>query len=356
MRLTDAVVQLLRACNKVGAQLIRWNPHRRNMRLQLVALTGLLCAAPLSGQANSQSTYPPPGRLLDIGGRRLHLHCTGQGSPTVILVAGGGAYAIDWTLVQPRLAAITRVCSYDRAGLGWSDPGPADETVEQTVSDLHRLLAAAGERGPFLLAGASIGGIYIRAYQHAFPTEVTGLAFLNSSHHVGMLVKGGKGDLLWKLSEDDLRSAYPLPASTKGPKPTAEDEPFDRLPADVQAARLWLDQRLWEKFDPATARPESMLSWRKEFLRELDQDCGSSPHPLGDLQVIVVSSDTSARERARQGKLGRQFCDRSDAGDGLEQLSSHTTYIIAAGSGHEIHLYKPDAVVQALEQGVRGLR
>jgi len=98
----------------------------------------------------------------------------------VILVAGGGAFAIDWALVQPKVARTTRVCSYDRAGLGWSDPGPAEETVEETVDDLHRLLGSAKEKGPYLLVGASIGGIFIRAYQHAFPGEVAGLIFDNS--------------------------------------------------------------------------------------------------------------------------------------------------------------------------------
>src|SRR5262249_42247921 len=87
--------------------------------------------------------YPPPGRLIVVGGRKLPLHCSGKGSPTVILMAGGGAFSIDWALVQSKVADTTRVCSYDRAGLAWSDPGPADETVEQTIGDLHALLRAA---------------------------------------------------------------------------------------------------------------------------------------------------------------------------------------------------------------------
>lgn len=325
------------------------------MRFHLSAIIGLLIACPLLAQSKTPRSYPPPGRLIDIGGRKLHLYCEGQGTPTVILVAGGGAFSIDWTLVQPRLAKTTRVCSYDRAGLAWSDPGPADETVEQTVDDLHRLLAAAAEHGPYLLAGASIGGIYIRAYQHAFPSDISGLAFLNSSHRVGFVVKG-KGDLIWKMSEEDLRSAFPLPASARGPAPTHEGEPFDRLPSDVQVIRLWLDQRLWERWDPAKAGPESILSWRKEFRRELEQDCSGSKHPLGDLPVLVLSSDTSASERDRMHKLDRSFCDRSDAGDGLEILSSDVVYLTAPGSGHEIHLYQPDRAVQALDATVRALR
>src|SRR5689334_11662432 len=180
------------------------------MRRRLVLLLALVTPLRVRAQTTTSGPYLPPGRLVDVGGRKLHLDCSGRGSPTVILVAGGAAFAIDWALVRPTVARTTRVCSYDRAGLGWSDPGPAEETVEETIDDLHGLLKAAGEPGPYVLVGASIGGIYIRAYQHQFPTDVAGLVFTNSSHHVGMQVKGGKGGLLWDLTEDELRSGYPL--------------------------------------------------------------------------------------------------------------------------------------------------
>jgi pimeloyl-ACP methyl ester carboxylesterase len=318
------------------------------MRSQLAVLITLATSAHLHAQANPSAAYPPPGRLVDIGGRKLHLHCSGQSTPTVILVAGGDAFAIDWALAQPKIAGTTRVCSYDRAGLGWSDPGPAEETVEETVDDLHRLLVRAGERAPYLLVGASIGGVFIRAYQHAFPNDVAGLVFDNSSHRVGMAVKGKVG-LIWDLSEDELRSAYPLPASVKGPAPIREDEPFDRLPRDLQAVRLWLDVRLWEKSDPAKAGPESLLSWRTEFLREFGEIDSGREYALGDLPVIVLSSDERPSEPNRRR-------DRTDAGAALDLLSSNTLYITATGSGHEIHLYQPDVVVQAVVRAVSAVR
>ncbi|OGG52264.1 MAG: hypothetical protein A3F84_09110 [Candidatus Handelsmanbacteria bacterium RIFCSPLOWO2_12_FULL_64_10] len=314
-------------------------------------LSGLAVMALSSWVAAQQSTdvrtYLPPGRIVDIGGRKLHLHCSGEGSPTVVLVAGGGAFSIDWALVQPKVAGTTRVCAYDRAGLGWSDPGPAKETVEQTVGDLHALLRAAGEKGPYLLVGASIGGIFIRAYQHAFPDEVAGLIFTNSSNRVGMNVKGKVG-LIWELSEDELRSAYPLPPSVKGPAPTREGEPFDRLPPDLQAVRLWLDVRLWEKWDPAKAGPESLLSWRREFLREFEETDAGKGHPLGELPVIVLSSGPVASESERQSRKG--------AAARLDFLSSNSVHITATGSGHEIHLYQPDLVAQAFVRAVVAVR
>jgi pimeloyl-ACP methyl ester carboxylesterase len=315
------------------------------MRCFAHAIPVLLIAAQIQAQGQPSESYPPPGRLIDVGGRKLHLHCTGAGSPTAILMAGGGAYSIDWALVQPRVAEVTRVCSFDRAGLAWSDRGPADETVEQTVSDLHAALRAT-EKAPYVLVGASIGGIFIRAYQRAFPDEVAGLVFSNSSNRVGMNVKG-KGGLIWDLTDDDIRSAFPLAASAKGSRPTREGEPFDRLPPDLQQVRLWLDVRQWEAFDPVKAGPESTLSWRKEFLKEFDEtDAGK--RPLGDLPVIVVSSNPSASESDRQSRDG--------AAARLDFLSTNTLHVTASGSGHEIHLFQPDRVVQAVQQAVSAVR
>ena len=290
----------------------------------IAALTGALAA--------------PPGQLVDVGGRKLHLHCTGSGSPTVVLVAGGSAFAIDWALVQPTLAATTRVCSYDRAGLGWSDAGPADETVEQTVNDLHTLLERASERRPFVLVGASIGGIFIRAYQRAFPSEVAALVFSNSATRVGLVANGVSG-LLWALSEDQIRSVYPLPPPS-GPAPSREGDPFDRLPADLQAARLQFDVQLFEKFRRERGDSASMLSWRKEFLRDFDETETGTP-PLGALPVVVISSDplTADTSRSRDSFAGR-----------YPLLSTNTTFVVAKGSGHEIHLYQPDTVVDALRR------
>ena len=94
------------------------------MRRYLVGIFGLFIIAPSQPQGPGKQEYAPPGRLIDIGGRKLHLYCTGTGSPTVILIAGGGAFSIDWALVQPKVAQNTRVCSYDRSGLAWSDSGP----------------------------------------------------------------------------------------------------------------------------------------------------------------------------------------------------------------------------------------
>jgi len=312
-------------------------------RVRLSIVICLLAGGQLHAQNAAASGFPPPGQLVDIRGRKLHLYCTGEGHPTVILVAGGGAYSIDWALVQPKIAKVARVCSYDRAGLAWSDPGPADETAEQTVNDLHALLRAAKQQGPYVLVGASIGGIFITAYQRAHPEEVAGLVFTNSANRVGFSVKG-KGDLIWKLSEEDLRSGYPLPSSIRPPKPSREEEPFDRLPANLQAVRLWLDVRLWGAWDPSKATADSLLSWRREFLKLFDATDAGKQAPLGDLPVVVLSSGPEGTAAERQTRDG--------AGARLDFLSRNTAHIAAAGSGHEIHLYMPDMVVEAIARAL----
>src|SRR4051794_17724326 len=135
-----------------------------------------LCLVALAlGGANAQDLndtppYPPPGKLVDVGGWRLHLDCTGElrpGVPTVILEAGLGDFSVEWSLVQPRVAQFARVCSYDRAGDGWSDIGPYPRTHRQIVYELHTLLSHAGERPPFVLVGHSYGGWLVRLYQSA---------------------------------------------------------------------------------------------------------------------------------------------------------------------------------------------
>jgi pimeloyl-ACP methyl ester carboxylesterase len=295
----------------------------------------------------SSPTYPPAGRLIDIGGRKLHLNCTGKGSPTAVLIAGGSAYSIDWDLIQPKVSKLTRVCSYDRAGLAWSEPGTADETVEQTISDLNSLLKKARETGPYILVGASVGGLFIRAYQRAYPKEVAGLVFTNSTNRVGKNVNG-KGALIWDFTEAELRAGYPLPATiTKGSKPTNEGPPFDRLSPQLQAIRLSFDVQLWERWDPAKAGPEIDLSWRKEFLREFEETDWPTL-PLGNLPVLVVSSNPIATEEERRSRNG--------AAARLDFLSSNTAHVIATGSGHEIHLFQPDVLVSALTRIVTAIR
>jgi len=127
----------------------------------------------------------PPGRWIDLGGRRLHLRCLGErrpGQPLVILESGHGDWSVAWRKVQGEIAKFARVCAYDRAGFGFSDPGPLPRTPERLVSDLHDLLERAGEPGPYLFVGHSMGAPLGRLFAHRYPGEVTGMVWVDSAH------------------------------------------------------------------------------------------------------------------------------------------------------------------------------
>lgn len=164
---------------------------RWTMRV-LVGLCGLLAVAAISGGTyqwvatrNDLAATPPPGRLVDVGGHRLHIWCTGSGTPSVILETGLGGTSAGWGLVQPDVAQFTQVCSYDRAGMGYSDPGPSPRTTRRIARELAQLLDRGGISGPLILVGASIGGLTVRVFasehsEHA--TRVEGLVLVDASH------------------------------------------------------------------------------------------------------------------------------------------------------------------------------
>jgi pimeloyl-ACP methyl ester carboxylesterase len=151
----------------------------------LVALGLLLGAAKVVQGRFAATLAEPPGRLIDLGAHRLHLHCQGPvtpNAPTVVLEAGLGESSLTWAGVAPALTKNYRVCAYDRAGYGWSDPAPTGPSASGTVADLHRLLAAAGESPPYVLVGHSLGGVYARLFAYTYPGETAGLVLLDPSH------------------------------------------------------------------------------------------------------------------------------------------------------------------------------
>ena len=127
-----------------------------------------------------RKNYPPPGVLVNVDGYKMHIHCMGEGSPTIILDHVGGGSSVDWALIQPDLAEHTRVCAYDRAGFGWSEFSPAPRTLEQQVHELHELLQGANEQGPYILVGHSYGARVGRVYAATYPEEVAGMVLMDA--------------------------------------------------------------------------------------------------------------------------------------------------------------------------------
>src|SRR5687767_193256 len=184
----------------------------RNTSLELLlrcrVVLALSCIA-AAVNAQQPNLPPAPGRLIDVGGHRLHIICSGEGAPTVVFEAGASSFAIDWTLVQRDLARTNRVCSYDRAGMGWSDTADASSSATD-ARGLHALLAAAGERPPYVMVGASRGGLLVRRYLLDYPTDVAGLVFVDPATEDRLWVTVGREAVLFaSLTPEQLRSTLP---------------------------------------------------------------------------------------------------------------------------------------------------
>jgi pimeloyl-ACP methyl ester carboxylesterase len=150
--------------------------------LFVVILVVAGCVYQTIGEANDARAFPPPGEMVDVGGYKLHLNCIGQGNPTIVLDTLSGGMSAYWAWVQPEVAKMTRVCSYDRAGRAWSEAGPQPQTLESTARDLHTLLTNAKVAGPYVLVGHSIAGLYVREFQALYPNEVAGIVLVDASH------------------------------------------------------------------------------------------------------------------------------------------------------------------------------
>lgn len=145
-----------------------------------IALGGVGAMVETGARVNDGHSYPAPGERYDVGGHRLHLQCTGSGSPTVVLESGLGAMSASWARIRSEVEGTTRVCAYDRVGQGWSDDVAAPQDGIEIAADLHTLLERAGEQGPFVLAGHSAGGPYVMTFAARYPDEVAGMVLLDS--------------------------------------------------------------------------------------------------------------------------------------------------------------------------------
>ena len=174
------------------------------MRLGWLLLDLMLLPA-LGGSAESPKEVPP-GKRVDIGGRALHLVCVGSGQPTVVFEAGGGQFSDRWSAVQGPVSARLTACSYDRAGLGWSDAPPVEPyTMEKQVLDLHALLTAAKVPGPYILVGHSVGGLLVRLYSDRYPNDVVGVVMVDPTDESSRGYVKDSGPGRWVRTRDGLK-------------------------------------------------------------------------------------------------------------------------------------------------------
>lgn len=294
----------------------------------------------LTASLSAQAPLPsPPGKLFDIDrGRRLHLLCTGQGSPTVVIEAGASSFAIDFTLVQRELQMSHRVCSYDRAGMGWSDALPAGGLAAEST-DLHAVLNAAGERPPYVMIGASRGGLLVRAYLIDYPDEVAGLVLVDpaSEDRLYSMVKG-QPMLIAEMTAEQIRSGLPGRGVRTPRRSPQTGAPFNKLPAELYQQRVALDERLIASA-PEMMTPETIFIFQESERALLAKLLATraSKTPFGNRPTVVLS-------RGDERDQGRE-----DVHAALARLSTNSRHAVIAGAGHEIHLFRPEAVITAID-------
>jgi pimeloyl-ACP methyl ester carboxylesterase len=314
------------------------------MRRLAPVLLGLVASLEI---AVAQTATTPLGRFVDVAGRRVHLHCTGSGAPTVVIEAGASSFSIDFALIQPAIARSQRVCSYDRLGAGWSDLGAEIETPARVVTTLRRVLQTAGEKSPFILVGASRGGIFVRLYHLEYPDEVAGFVFIDPAHEDRLLTMlQGKLVPIASITAEELLSTMPT-----GPVPIARRSaqsgtPFDLLPAPLYKLRMVLEQRHLDSL-PATISRELLVEFSegdRAALARLKQTSASDVRPLGNRPVVVLSrGDDTNQERI--GVHAR-----------IAALSTNSRHTVVPKAGHEIHLFQPEAVIAAVRDVTAAVR
>jgi pimeloyl-ACP methyl ester carboxylesterase len=330
-----------------GSRLRQWTKRA------LVGIAGLVLALLLAGVVFQFVTtkiderrYPALGDMVDAGGYNLHLNCTGEagGAPTVVMDSGLGGTVLDWQLVQPELAISTRVCTYDRAGMGWSDSGAQPRTSRQIVKELHTLLANAGVRGPYVLVGHSFGGTNMQVYASRYPDEVAGMVFVDSALEdekaVALTQSHQPSPLLLKIYATIglTRLPYTLGGETSDlTSPELEDE---------QAAISTHRRHVFAVADETSSLEESFDENRTD------------PMSLGDKPLMVLTAGSVQLKGTGLSKEQMNLIDKlhSESQAALTRRSENAKQIIVEDSGHYIHVEHPGLVTDAIRQVMEAAR
>ena len=277
----------------------------------------------------------PPGELVFVSGRQMHLLCHGRGTPAVILESGLPGTSLGWASVIEDIASFARVCAYDRAGFAWSEAGPEPRTASNVASELRDLLRTAGVDPPLVLAGHSYGGVVVQSYASQFPDEVAGLVLVDAPHPDLIPLLPGRHIEQMKNLALIPRFLGPLGvARLMMPMPAASP---DSRPSSVQAT---------EKQLLATTRSFRTMASELEVLGESMNQVAENPPRLGQKPLIIL---TKGRRRK-----GMETLD--DTQERFTELSENSDWRVISGAGHFIHHEDPAVVVDAIRNVVESAR
>jgi pimeloyl-ACP methyl ester carboxylesterase len=283
-------------------------------------------------EAADAKAYLPPGQLVDVGGYRLHINCTGTGSPTVVIEAGLGDWSTGWDVVQQGVATATRVCTYDRAGWGWSEAGPLPRDAAQFANELHTLLQNANIPGPYVMVGHSLGGFAVRVFAHEYASEVVGVVLIDSmSPRQFTQSQGGTQSqtgtqsqpfsLPAMLARFGIVRLLARPLGIMPSVPSEENAYFSRMVRPQSAQTLTNESQ---------GMPASSVE-------------ASAVQTFGDLPLIVLTAKLNDIPGWQEWQTE------------LLQLSSNSQQLFAE-SGHNIHFEEPESAIAAILQMVQQVR
>lgn len=322
----------------------------------LIFLLGMIVAAGAVFQFSmtlwDSHRYPPPGKLVDVGGLRLHINCTGADSPTVIMEAGPNDSSLIWQLVQPQISKFTRVCSYDRAGFGWSDAPNQPRSSVNIANELDRLLTRASVPAPYVLVGHDFGTLDLRVFTARHREQVAGMVFVDSVH-------------------PDIHNRPPFNVAAQS---SFANFYYNLIPWTVPLGLprilgwcrdnfIFRNQpREWAELAPEAAAQYCRLqSWRAEQAQVTDETGAffANISPLGDMPLIVLSHDPQVNDFGgffSPADLVKAEHSWMEMQGELRTLSSRSKWIVAKGSYHWIQINRPELVVAEVQEIVDNAR
>lgn len=317
----------------------------------LAVLVSIFLVSGRLAKARLRKQYPPIGQMVDMGGYRLHMHVEGQGNPTVVLESGAGGIGLAWELVRPALAQVTRVVTYDRAGLGWSDPSPHARDAATMAEELHALLKNAQIPGPYILAGHSLGGPVARQFAARYPEEMAGLVMVDSAHEQqakrfpARLVKMLEGmkpmiPLMKLVGRTGIFALNPklVPAEDLSKLP---GQTVEQIRGVLAASDSHLETTLDETLNVITARTQPVST-------------------LGDLPLTVISHgrlDANAVPPSLGPEVREEY-ERAwqELQREITALSTQGRQIVAERSGHNVIFDQPELVIQCILEMIGSTR
>jgi pimeloyl-ACP methyl ester carboxylesterase len=320
---------------------------------------GMAFAAQCQGQETAQPlitspVYTKPQRLVDMDhGRRMNIYCLGSGSPAVVMDAGMGDSTISWALVQPAIATKTKVCSYDRAGLGFSDGSNRPSTAANDADDLHKLLKAAHIAPPYILVGHSAAGMYIRVYADHYPDEVVGMVSVEGSHE-DQWIRG------WAIGAPGQQAKWDAFLKEYS---SCVDEAKRGLVPGTPAYKKCVgdpDPRFSPAINAAQARYAATVRWQTAAASErqavayvsADQTRATRKH-YGDMPIIVLTHSPypKAKDETQDERNQRTLLWESLHLD-VAAMSTRGVNEIVPNSGHYIQYDRPQVVIDAIDQAL----